>query len=138
MQFTKHSVGLLSADLPAARDFYVQHLGLTASADLGWFVNLERKGDGVDFEMWLVDKDHEFTPLSRRAASAGTMLALQVDDCDATCETLRGAGVEILAEPVDEPWGQRHFIAAAPDGVMLDIYHMVPPDMQWLRDHGFA
>ena len=34
-------------------------------------------------------------------------LWIYVDDCRATIETLRGAGIEIVEEPADQPWGQR-------------------------------
>jgi lactoylglutathione lyase len=34
-------------------------------------------------------------------------LWVYTDDCDATVETLRGAGVEITEEPADQPWGER-------------------------------
>jgi lactoylglutathione lyase len=38
------------------------------------------------------------------------------DDCDAAVEHLRGHGVRVLAEPADQPWGERMAEVADPDG----------------------
>jgi lactoylglutathione lyase len=38
------------------------------------------------------------------------------DDCDAAVRRLRAAGVTIVAEPADQPWGERVATVADPDG----------------------
>jgi uncharacterized glyoxalase superfamily protein PhnB len=38
------------------------------------------------------------------------------DDTDALCERARAAGAEILAEPHDQPYGSRDFMARDPEG----------------------
>ena len=43
-------------------------------------------------------------------------LCAYVDDVDATIERLRGAGVAVLHEPDDKPWGERAGYVADPDG----------------------
>jgi lactoylglutathione lyase len=43
-------------------------------------------------------------------------LWLYVDDCDATVEHLRAAGVRIVEEPTDQPWGERVARVLDPDG----------------------
>lgn len=43
-------------------------------------------------------------------------LWIYVDDCDATVDRLRAAGVPILAEPADQPWGERVARVEDPDG----------------------
>ena len=43
-------------------------------------------------------------------------LWVYVDDCDATVERLRDSGVEIVAEPADQPWGERVARVRDPDG----------------------
>jgi lactoylglutathione lyase len=39
-----------------------------------------------------------------------------VDDCDAAVARLRAAGVRVLDEPGDQPWGERMVAVADPDG----------------------
>jgi lactoylglutathione lyase len=43
-------------------------------------------------------------------------LWVYADDCDAAVEHLRGHGVLVLAEPADQPWGERMAEVADPDG----------------------
>ena len=38
------------------------------------------------------------------------------DDCDAAVELLRAAGVRVIAEPEDQPWGERVARVQDPDG----------------------
>jgi lactoylglutathione lyase len=43
-------------------------------------------------------------------------LWVYAEDCDAAVELLRGRGVPVLAEPADQPWGERMGEVADPDG----------------------
>ncbi|HLH13585.1 MAG TPA: VOC family protein [Solirubrobacteraceae bacterium] len=43
------------------------------------------------------------------------------DDLDATFETLRAAGAEIVQEPTDQPWGARDGAVRDPSGNLLRI-----------------
>jgi len=43
------------------------------------------------------------------------------DDLDATFETLRGAGAEIVQEPTDQPWGTRDLAVRDPSGNLVRI-----------------
>jgi lactoylglutathione lyase len=38
------------------------------------------------------------------------------DDCDAAVDHLRGHGVPVVAEPADQPWGERMAEVTDPDG----------------------
>jgi lactoylglutathione lyase len=53
-----------------------------------------------------------------RAAGSGPRFELftYVDDVDATVTSLRDAGVEVLREPEDMPWGERIAYVSDPDG----------------------
>ena len=48
------------------------------------------------------------------ALHAGTYVF--VDDVDAHCARARGAGIKILQEPDDRPWGDRMYCAVDPEG----------------------
>jgi len=53
--------------------------------------------------------------------SASTSIWLYTDDVDAAVADLRGAGVQVVAEPVDQPWGERVASVADPDGFVVHI-----------------
>jgi hypothetical protein len=40
---------------------------------------------------------------------------------------MKAAGLPILLELRDEAFGQRHFITADPNGVLIDIIKPIPP-----------
>ena len=48
-------------------------------------------------------------------------LWVYVDDCDAIVETSRAAGLTVLEEPADQPWGERVARVADPDGNVVII-----------------
>jgi lactoylglutathione lyase len=55
------------------------------------------------------------------AADGRFALCGYVEDCDEAVRQLREHGVPVLAEPADQPWGERMAYVADPDGnrVML-------------------
>lgn len=139
MQIDRFSPMILCADVAAARDFYTAFLGLRVNADLGWFVGLElRDGEDVTLELSLCAADHDSVPAPMRETARGLVIAIGSSGVDSVCEDWRARGVEILLEPVSEPWGQRHFYARAPDGVCVDVFEPCPPDPAWMQAHGFS
>ena len=53
--------------------------------------------------------------------SGSTSLWLYTDDVDAAVEMLRAAGVSVVAEAADQPWGERVASVADPDGYTVHI-----------------
>ncbi|MET9554705.1 VOC family protein [Streptomyces sp. NPDC006645] len=48
-------------------------------------------------------------------------LIFRTDDLDATFETVRASGAEVLQEPMDQPWGPRDCAFRDPSGNMVRI-----------------
>jgi uncharacterized glyoxalase superfamily protein PhnB len=55
------------------------------------------------------------------ARPARVLIWVYVEDCDATVAQLRAAGVTIIEEPVDQPWGERVALVEDPDGILVRI-----------------
>jgi len=53
--------------------------------------------------------------------SASTSLWLYADDVDIAVTELRDAGVRVVAEPTDQPWGERVASVADPDGYTVHL-----------------
>ena len=49
------------------------------------------------------------------------MLVFRSDDVDATFETVRTSGAEVLQEPIDQPWGPRDCAFRDPSGNTVRI-----------------
>ena len=60
-------------------------------------------------------------PEATDGPSARFSLWAYVDDCDAVVERLRSAGVTIVEEPADQPWGERLARVLDPDGNLVLI-----------------
>lgn len=119
---------LMSRDVAVAAAFYRDLLGFEITYDSDWYVSL-RLGT---FELALVAHDHPTIPAGYRALPQGILVNLEVDDADAVHARLTGrAGLEPLLPLRDEDFGQRHFIVAAPDGVLLDVIQPIPPTAEY-------
>ncbi|RYE51971.1 MAG: glyoxalase, partial [Rhizobiaceae bacterium] len=66
---------------------------------------------------------------------AGMLISFEVDDPDAIYARLQAAGVKILRTLRDEDFGQRHFIAADPNGVMIDVIKPIPPSAEYAAQY---
>jgi catechol 2,3-dioxygenase-like lactoylglutathione lyase family enzyme len=138
VQFTMIGIAVAAEDPAASASWFVEHLGFTVGVDLGWYVNTQHP-DHAAVSLDFIQRDHESWPEATRGkAIAGTLLAFLVADVDAEFERLRPTGLEVVLPPVTEPWGQRRFQVAGPDGLLVEILQSVPPDPQWLADHGTA
>jgi uncharacterized glyoxalase superfamily protein PhnB len=49
------------------------------------------------------------------------MMVFRSDDVDATFETVRASGAQVLQEPIDQPWGSRGCAFRDPSGNTVRI-----------------
>ena len=115
-------------DLPRTLAFYRDQLGFRltfSSPEAGepGFAALQL-GDGA--ELALADAAdqaaaHLHGKQVRPAGGQAFELCIYADDVDAAVEALRAGGVRVLAEPCDQPWGDRIAYVEDPEGnpVML-------------------
>ena len=54
-----------------------------------------------------------------------------VEDPDALYAEFQAAGLPILQTLRDEDFGQRHFITADPNGVLIDVIKPIPPTEEY-------
>ncbi|MCB5168356.1 VOC family protein [Streptomyces bambusae] len=127
---------LATADVPAARDFYTRHFGFEPTFEADWYVSL-RRPDAPQYELALLDHSHPTVPESHRTAlRGGLLLNFEVDDVDAEHRRLvTEAGLPELLSLRTEEFGQRHFIVAAPDGVLIDVITVVPPGEEYAAQY---
>jgi catechol 2,3-dioxygenase-like lactoylglutathione lyase family enzyme len=65
-------------------------------------------------------------PVPAAEAGASFQLTVWVKDADAVCADLAKRGVEIVAGPVDRPWGVRTAMFLDPDGYLWEIAAQIP------------
>lgn len=104
-------VGLYVHDQDEALTFYVEKLGFQVHTDVGageyrWLT--VQHPEQPSFQLGLFKPgppvhDETTAQMLREIVAKGAMppLVLQVKDCRATCEALRGRGVELTQEPIE-------------------------------------
>lgn len=128
MSVTSFYPVIMSDDVRAAASFYREVLGFEATFESDWYVSLRLDA----FELAILAHNHETIPEGYGALPQGVIVNLEVGDVDELYLQLSQACVEIIQELRDEAFGQRHFIVAAPDGVLLDIIQPVPPSEEYV------
>jgi predicted enzyme related to lactoylglutathione lyase len=113
------------SDFEAAARWYRDTLGLRVYREYG----LGGRVTGVVF--FLGGGFLELVSGSSPVTGGAVALWLQVPDVDAEHARLAAAGVDVVREPVDEPWGRRECWVADPDGVRIALIEV--PDAHPLR-----
>lgn len=131
-------IAFITENPAASAQWFADHFGFTSNIDIGWYVNTQHEGH-ANLSLDFVQEDHESLPdVLRGKQVAGTLLAFLVEDVDAEERRLRQEGLDVVLPLVTEPWGQRRFQVAGPDGVVVEVLQMVPPSPDWMAEHGLA
>ncbi|MFF3787823.1 VOC family protein [Streptomyces sp. NPDC001933] len=127
---------LATRDVAASRDFYTRHLGFEVTFEADWYVSL-RRSDAPQYELALLDHAHPTLPEGHQVAlQGGLLLNFEVDDVDAEHQRLVAeASLPEVLSLRTEKFGQRHFIVAAPDGVLIDVITVVPPSEEYAAQY---
>jgi uncharacterized glyoxalase superfamily protein PhnB len=116
---------LMTNDVGGTAAFYLEHFGFETVFEAEWYVSLKRER----WELAVLDATHPTVPEAARGHVAnGVLLNFEVDDVDAEYDRLvtRGA-LRPLLDIRSEDFGQRHFIVAGPDGVLVDVISPIEP-----------
>lgn len=134
MKVTGYYPVLLVDDVEATAAFYQTHFNFRSLFTSDWYVHLQQL-DRTNINLAFVSRTHETVPEESRLPAAGMLISFEVDDPDAIYARLQAAGVKILRTLRDEDFGQRHFIAADPNGVMIDVIKPIPPTAEYAAQY---
>lgn len=115
---------LLADDVQTSTAFWTEHFGFEPVFENEWYVQLINPSQPA-CQLGILLQSHESVPDFLRQTPQTVLLTLEVPDATKEFKRLTAAGVEILQPPREEAWGQRHFISAGPDGVLIDIVEMI-------------
>lgn len=134
MKTTSYYPVLMTADVAGTAAFYIEHLRFKPLFDSGWYVHLQ-SSDDKRVNLGIVAGDHETIPAPGRGRASGLLINFEVKDVDAVHERIVAAGIPILRSLRDEAFGQRHFIFADPNGVLIDVIKPIPPSAEFLAQY---
>ena len=125
---------ICSDALPASKIFYIDLFGFEVLYDLGWYIQLCSRND-KNLQIAFVERKHNSVPPLSREATSGVIITIEVEDADQVYRRALESGYDIFQEICDEAWGQRHFFLKDPNGLLVDIFHMIEPDPDFLNEH---
>lgn len=127
MKTTSFYPVIMTDDVAGTASFYVEHFRFRALFEIDWYVHLQSMDD-PSVNLAILDGNHATVPEAARGHHvSGLILNFEVADPDAEYERAKKAGLPILDGLRDEDFGQRHFITADPNGVLIDIIKPIPP-----------
>ncbi len=126
MKCTSYYPVILTGDVAGSAAFWKRHFGFRPMYQADWYVHLQAAEDPT-VNLAILLADHPTVPKAARARVAGLILNFEVEDVDAEHARLVAAGLPVLSPLRDEDFGQRHFITADPNGVLIDIIRPIPP-----------
>lgn len=135
MKTTSYYPVIMTSDVSATADFYVSHLRFKPLFSSDWYVHLQSCED-QSVNLGIVQADHETIPEAARGkVSQGLLINFEVEDPDAVHERIVAAGLPILRTLRDEAFGQRHFIFADPNGVLIDVIKPIEPSAEFMEQY---
>lgn len=126
MQITSTAISLNVPDVEASASWAKQFLGFTEEMAADGFASLAHPEAGMNL-IYLATGLPTFKPASVAGKADGLLVVFTVDDIDADYARLQEAGVEIVTPIETEPWGERYFQMADPNGVIYQLVQWVEP-----------
>jgi catechol 2,3-dioxygenase-like lactoylglutathione lyase family enzyme len=112
MRVTQIIADLHVSDLPAAKGFYTDYLGLAEEEfNLGWVARYTSPETGASLQVMTSDA----------TAPEAPVISVKVDDIEAAYNQARQRGYEIVHPLTTEEWGVTRFFVRAPDGNVLNV-----------------
>ena len=112
MRVTQSIADLHVVDLPAAKGFYTDYLGLAEEEfNLGWVARYTSPETGASLQVMTSDA----------TAPEDPVISVKVDDVEAAYNQARQRGYEIVHPLTTEGWGVIRFFVRAPDGNVLNV-----------------
>lgn len=120
MQTKRFDATISTNKMRQSKEFYMKHFGFKLVYESDWYIELIAADLPIGVSFTLPQREEgEFF-------QKGLILSFEVDDVDAEYRRLTAAGLEIVQDMADKPWGERSFVVDDPNGVHLYIYKSIP------------
>ncbi|MFN0093635.1 MAG: VOC family protein [Dehalococcoidia bacterium] len=125
MNITASALSLNVPDVEASAAFARDHFGFETAMAADGFVSLKRSDAGFNL-IFLRTGLGSFKPAQLAGHTAdGLLIAFVVDDIEGEYLRVQAEGVAIVTPLETEPWGERYFQVADPNGVVYQLVQWV-------------
>lgn len=125
---------IMTNAVAATATFWRSHFDFVPLFESDWYVHLQMADDPT-VNLAILDGQHETIPEQGRGRVGGLLINFEVDDVDTIHRRLTAAGLPILLPLRDEDFGQRHFITADPNGVLIDVVKPIAPSAEFAAQY---
>ncbi|KIL74146.1 VOC family protein [Bacillus badius] len=120
---------ILTEKLEESSNFYETNFGFEPVFKSDWYVSLKMNESSVPYELAIISSTHKTIPSNYRKVVQGLILNFEVDNVDDEYERLiHSEKLPIIQDIKDEDFGQRHFITSDPNGILIDVIQIIPPN----------
>ena len=117
---------ICTGKIQESRDFFTHNFDFETTFEADWYVSLVSKNN-PNYELALLDYHHSSLPENFRKPAKGVLINFEVSNVDEEYERLKIKDVPIVLDLKSEEWGQRHFIAVDPNGILIDVIQNIQP-----------
>jgi catechol 2,3-dioxygenase-like lactoylglutathione lyase family enzyme len=125
MHMTGSAISLTVDDVPVSSQFLATYFGYAERMAADGFASLSHPDSGLDI-VFLRRGIETLPSWMRSHPAAGVIVAFVVDELDAEFARLSAAGAPISLPIREEPWGERLFMVADPNGVQYELVEWLP------------
>lgn len=126
MQITDSAISLNVDDVEASAQWVQTHLGFVKEMEAEGFCSLSRPDAGFNL-IYLRTGLPTFKPAAMAAGARGLLVVFTVEDIDTDYARLQEQGAEIVTPIETEPWGERYFQMADPNGIVYQLVQWLTP-----------
>lgn len=128
MKITASAISLNVDDVLASAAFLKKHFGFTETLSADGFVAVTREDAGFSIAFLRKTLSSLKPEYLKGRTADGLLVAFVVDNIDEEYARVQAEGVKILTPIETEPWGERYFQVADPNGVIIQLVQwMTPP-----------
>lgn len=134
MKCTQFYPVIMTDRVAATSRYYVDNFRFNKIIVSDWYVHLQSAED-ESVNLAILEGDHQTIPEPARGRVSGLVINFEVEDVDREFQLAQAKRLPILLALRDEPFGQRHYITQAPNGVLIDVIKPIPPSAEFLEQY---
>ncbi|MGK4468372.1 VOC family protein [Mammaliicoccus sciuri] len=114
-------------------EFYSKYLAFNKTYSSDWYISLI---DAYDNELAILDVNHETVPHGFAKTTSGVILNIEVENVDEVYQSLISSKEsKIVLDMKIEEFGQKHFIIAGPNNILIDIIEVIPATGEYVGNY---
>lgn len=124
----KLNAGIITHRLSETRQFYQDVLNFGVTFENDFYLLLHTPNHQAELSFLRPDHPSQQPLFQPAFAGQGVYLTIEYPDVDAEYKRIRALNVSIAIDLRDEPWGDRHFAIADPNGIGIDLVTYATPE----------